>query len=310
MEMKRILILCGGKFAFPAIQTLMMENFLCGVGIGKGEKEILSVVENEIESNSGLAFKSFPDKKSLNGLRVWIDEIQPDCIFSISFPFLLSEEVLAYGEDKFINFHPGPLPEFRGPMPLFEVLRNQEKETAVSVHFMNNRFDEGAVILKEKLPICVNETYGELAIKLSERTAMVALNIAQMLQFGSRVPRTEQDENGAWYFDKPQIEETFIHWKSMSADKIISLINACNPWNQGADAILLGKNIKLVAATLSDQQHSELPGKVLELTKDGAIAVSCLGGQIINVQIVAGDFGICLAEKFMEKNFVLNYSFN
>ena len=310
MEQKRILILCGGKFAFPSIQSLGIEKFLCGIGIGKGEKEIISFMENEAESNNGLAFKSFPHKKSLSGLRSWIDEIQPDYIFSISFPFLLSEDVLSYGEDKFINFHPGSLPEYRGPMPLFEVLRNQEKETAISVHFMSSEFDEGPIILKEKLQISANQTYGELAIKLSERTAMVALNIAEMLQFGSSIPRTEQNEEQAFYFDKPQLEETLINWGQMTAKEIIALVNACNPWNQGADAFLLGKSLKLVCATFSDQQHTGLPGKVLGLTKEGAMAVSCLDGQVIDVHIVAGDFGISSAEKFMDKNAVFNYSFN
>lgn len=309
MELKRILVLCGGKFAFPTLQSLGIEKFLCGVGIGKGEKEVLSILSQECENN-GLPFGSFPDRASLSGLRNWIDEIQPDYIFSISFPFLLSEEILSYGEDKFINFHPGPLPEYRGPMPLFEVLRYQEKETAISVHFMNKEFDKGAIILKEKLPISVNETYGELATKLSERTAMVALNMAHMLQFASIVPRTEQDENQARYFEKPESLDTFIQWDRMPADEIIALINACNPWNQGADAILFGKNVKLLSATLSDDQHSEIPGKVLRLTQAGAIAICCIDQKVILIQIVAGDFGILTAEKFMATKSIVSYSFN
>lgn len=309
MEPKRILVLCGGKFAFPSLQTLGIEKFLCGVGIGKGEKEVLSILNQESQ-NSSLPFMSFPNKDSLSNLRNWINELQPDYIFSISFPFLLSEEVLAYGENRFINFHPGPLPAYRGPMPLFEVLRYQEKETAISVHFMNKEFDEGAIILKENISISQNETYGELATKLSERTAMVALNMAHMLQFASIVPHTEQDENQARYFEKPEIEDTFIQWNRMSADEIIALINACNPWNQGADAILFGRSVKLLAATLSDEQHSELPGKVLRLTQAGAIAVSCIDQKIINVQIIAGDFGVLTAEKFMATKSIVSYSFN
>lgn len=309
MEQKRILVLCGGQFAFPTLQTLGLEKFLCGVGIGKGEKEVLAVLEQESVTN-GLTYKSFPDKESLSGLKDWIEEIQPDYIFSISFPFLLSEEVLSYGEDRFINFHPGPLPEYRGPMPLFEVLRYQEKETAISVHFMNPEFDEGAVILKEKLAISPNETYGELAVKLSERTSMVALNVAHMLQFGSQIPRTAQDENQARYFEKPEVADTFIQWKRMSADEIISLINACNPWNQGADTLLQGRNIKIVSASLSEDQHADVPGKVLNVTQDGAISVSCLDGQIIHIQILAGDFGIQTAERFAAKKPVLGLLFN
>ncbi|WP_343605460.1 formyltransferase family protein [Fluviicola sp.] len=309
MEQKRILVLCGGQFAFPTLQTLGLEKFLCGVGIGKGEKEVLAVLEQERVTN-GLTYKSFPDKESLSDLKDWIEELQPDYIFSISFPFLLSEDVLSFGEERFINFHPGPLPEYRGPMPLFEVLRYQEKETAISVHFMNPEFDEGAVILKEKLAISPNETYGELAIKLSERTAMVALNMAHMLQFGSQIPRTAQDENQARYFEKPEVADTFIQWKRMPADEIISLINACNPWNQGADTLLQGRNIKILSASLSENQHTDIPGKVLNVTPDGEIAVSCLDGQIIHVQILAGDFGIQTAERFAAKKPVLGLLFN
>jgi len=309
MESKRILVLCGGKFAFPSLQTLGIEKFLCGIGIGKGEKEVLSILNQESQNNS-LPFKSFPDKESLSTLRNWIDELQPDYIFSISFPFLLSEEILSYGDNKFINFHPGPLPEYRGPMPLFEVLRYQEKETAISVHFMDSEFDEGAIILQEKIALSKNETYGELATKLSSRTAMVALNIAQMLQYASTIPCTEQDQNKARYFENPEAEDTFIQWNRMAADEIIALINACNPWNQGADAIILGKPVKILAAILADEQHSEIPGKVLQLTQSKAIAISCIDQKVIHVQIVAGDFGILTAEKFMATKSIAGYSIN
>ena len=309
MEPKRILVLCGGKFAFPSLQSLGIEKFLCGVGIGKGEKEVLSVLNQE-SKNSGLPFRSFSDKESLSNLRNWIEELQPDYIFSISFPFLISEDVLSYGKDRFINFHPGPLPEYRGPMPLFEVLRYQEKETAISVHFMNEEFDDGAIILKEKLPISQNETYGELALKLSERTAMVALNMANMLQFASTIPSTEQDENQARYFEKPESSDTLIQWDRMPADEIIALINACNPWNKGADAVLIGQHVKLLAATSSDEKHSDNTGKILHQTDKGALAVSCMNGEVIHVQIIAGEFGILTADHFFKTRFVPGFIFN
>lgn len=306
MEPKRILVLCGGKFAFPSLQVLGIEKFLCGVGLGKGDQTALTVLNNEQETN-GLNFMSFPDKKSLSGLRSWIDEVQPDYIFSISFPFLLTEDVLSYGEDKFINFHPGPLPQYRGPMPLFEVLRYQEKETAVTVHFMNEEFDEGDIILSEKLSVSNDMTYGELAVKLSERTAMVVLNVAQMLQFASIIPRKSQNSGEARYFEKPEPVDTFVQWPRMPADQIIALINACNPWNQGADAILMGTNVKLLSATLSEEQHTSIPGTVLNLTNEGAIAIACMGTSVIHVHIIAGDFGIKTAKQFYNaKSYTIN----
>jgi len=296
MENMRILVLCGGKFAFPALQTLGIEQFLCGVGIGKGDPQLVSSLEDELAKNK-LPFKSFPDKKSLSELRAWIDEVQPDYIFSISFPFLIQEEVLAYGKDRFINFHPGPLPGYRGPMPLFEVLRYQEQETAVSVHFMNEAFDEGALILQEKVAITTNETYGGLALKLSDRTAMVALNMAQMLQFGNSIPRTEQESGFARYFEKPEPMDTFIQWKRMPAHEILALINACNPWNQGADSVFMGTQVKLIVAALSEENHTEVPGTIVKAT-DQFISVACSDGNCIDVHVIGGDQGIITARQF------------
>ena len=307
MAPKRILVLCGGKFAFPSLQQLGMENFICAVAIGKGDKNCVTLLDNESQ-RSGFAFASFPDKQSLSGLRAWIDSVQPDYIFSISFPFLLSEEVLAYGPDRFINFHPGPLPNYRGPMPLFEVLRYREKHTAICVHFMNAEFDEGAIILSEQIAINPGETYGSLAVKLSERLAQVTLNMAQMLQFASVIPSTEQQPHEGRYFENPETEDTFIQWKRMTAAQIVALINACNPWNQGADTILTGKPVKLVSASLSENSHNEQPGKITAIS-DLALSVACINNEIIDVHIVGGDHGFMTSGEFNNLKSVINQSF-
>lgn len=309
MEVKRILVLCGGKFALPTLQLLGVEKFLCGIAVGKGDTDFTERLSEEAE-NGGLAFKSFPDKQSLTALRSWIDEVQPDYIFSISFPFLLTEEVLDYGQDKFINFHPGPLPNYRGPMPLFEVLRYMEKETAISVHYMNEEFDEGDLILSESIPLTENETYGELAMKLSDRTAYVALNVAQMLMFASVVPRTAQDLSAARYFEKPEQTDTLIQWKRMSSEEIVALIHACNPWNQGADTWLMGRNLKLLSARQSEDSHNDVPGKILRLTDDGSLAISCMDGKIIEIQVVAGDFGILPVNRLSTLKNIVGQQFN
>ena len=231
---KKILILCGGKFAFKTLQLLAFENYLCGIGIGKSSKIVVESLERESENNS-LDFKYFPDKKSVSEMKTWIEDLNPDFIFSISFPFLIPEEVLSYGKERFINFHPGPLPQYRGSMPIFEVLKNQEKTTAISVHFMDSKYDEGPVIFKENLKIDQNDTYGQLAVKLSDRTAQVALNMANMVEYAKKIPSSIQESENAYYYEKPDFLDTCIKWKNMTAGEIVALINSCNPWNYGAD---------------------------------------------------------------------------
>jgi methionyl-tRNA formyltransferase len=309
-ERKKILLLCGGKFAFKAMQLLAFEKYLFGIGIGNGSEVILDALEKECEDKA-MPFLSFPNKKSTENMREWINSIQPDYIFSISFPFLIPNDVLAYGEDRFINFHPGPLPKYRGVMPIFEVLKNQEKETAICAHFINSKFDEGNIIFNDPVLIDKNETYGKLTVKLSNRVAHVALNVANMLQFGSKTPSSTQDETEAYYYEKPQLSDTYINWKRMDAPEIIALINACNPWNTGADASFLGEQIKIISALLVEEGHGNIaPGTILQIEED-SINVACSDNQQIAIQIISTDEGIMTAKQMtLNKNFKKHIIFN
>lgn len=292
---KKIMVLCGGKFAFKALQLLAYEKFICAIGIGKGAITIIDALERESEDNN-FGFKSFPDKKSVTEMRAWIDNVQPDYIFCISFPFLLPENVLSYGSNKFINFHPGPLPQYRGVMPIFEVLKNQETETAICAHFMNSKFDEGNIIFNDPIAIQEGDTYGKLTVKLSDRMAQVTLNMANMLQFANSIPNQPQDETLSYYYEKPELSDTYINWKRMTADEIIALINACNPWNTGADATLFGEQVKIIVASLLCEPHENQPGTIVSLTD--TINIACEDNRQIAVEILSTDQGIMTAAQF------------
>lgn len=297
---KKIVVLCGGKFAFKTLQLLAFEKFLHGIAIGKGNKSITEALKKEA-INNGLPFKSFPTNKSVNSMREWLDEIKPDYIFSVSFPFLLPESVLSYGQNKFINFHPGPLPRYRGPMPIFEVLRNQESQTAICAHFMNNHFDEGNIIFNDPVKIEKNETYGSLTVKMSNRISQVTLNVANMIEYGSKIPNFVQNENESCYYEKPELADTYINWESMNASEIIALINACNPWNGGADATLLGEQIKIISAFISKDIHNNQPlGTIISISNEGTIKVTCSENQVIEIKIMSSDEGIMTSQQYIK----------
>lgn len=307
---KKIILLCGGKFAFKAIQSLAFEKFLFGLAIGDGNKTIIDALEKEC-LNSGISFKSYPNKKNVQQMREWLDELQPDYIFSVSFPFLLPESVLSFGKEKFINFHPAPLPRYRGAMPIFEVLRNQEKNTAICVHFMNKNFDEGNIIFNDPINIKKNETYGSLTVKMSTRVAQVVLNVANMLEYGSKIPNFVQNEDDACYYEKPELKDTYINWGSMNGSEIIALINACNPWNTGADATLLGEQIKIISATLTNEaHHNSQEGTILLASTEGGLKVACSENQIIEIHLLSTDEGIMTAKDYIDlkriNNLILN----
>jgi len=294
-KQKKIVVLCGGKFAFKTLQLLAYEKFICGIGIGKGNETIVEALEREAE-DSNIGFKSFPNQNSISEMKNWLNTLQPDYIFCISFPFLIPESVLAYGSEKFINFHPAPLPQYRGAMPIFEVLKNQEKETAICVHFMNSKFDEGPVIFNDPVTINPGDTYGKLTVILSDRMAQVALNMANMVQFANKIPSQPQDETLSYYYEKPTLSDTYINWKRMSGNEIFALINACNPWNTGADATLLGEQIKIISASLLHSKHNNQPGTIVSMTD--TLNIACNDNQQIAIEILSTEQGIMTAKQF------------
>ncbi|MFY8188719.1 MAG: methionyl-tRNA formyltransferase [Flavobacterium sp.] len=292
MEKKlKILLLCGGAFAFKTIQLLENEKYLFAIGIGGAAPSVSHPLEDACENND-IHFKSFATKKDVKNLAKWINDIKPDFVFSVSFPFLIPENALSLAEEKFINFHPGPLPEYRGVMPVFEVLKNEEKETAISVHFMNSKFDEGDVIFIETVSINPDDTYGNLSTRLSVRMAQVVLNTAEMLQFVNKIPRRKQDTSKANYYGKPEIYDTKIDWITMEASEIVALIKACNPWNEGADTMFDGKPIKIIEAIVCENQHEGIAaGTITSVRNNSVFEVACINKQQISVSIIKNENG-------------------
>nr|WP_294859679.1 formyltransferase family protein [uncultured Fluviicola sp.] len=289
MEKLKTVIICGGKTAFESVHLLALEGNLAGVVIGGKDLESARQLK-EFANGSDIPFLSVRSGKDLPQMKEWIKDVQPGYIFSINFPFIISENLLELLPNKWFNFHMGPLPSYRGAMPIFEVLKAQEKETAIAVHKMVSDADEGPVVFQETVQIDKNETFGSLAIKLRERTSLAVQSLVQMLEFGTNIPLIEQDETLAEYFPMPEIEETRIIWENMNAQEIVSLVNACNPWNFGAD-VMFHQPFKIISATAELKSHGAKAGTVLSMDTH-SVKIACIDDSIVNTHIVKLESGV------------------
>jgi len=72
-----------------------------------------------------------------------------------------------------INIHPSLLPKYGGRGMYGDavhkaVLKNKEIESGISIHFVNQNYDEGELILQEKCSVSANETLETLAAKIHQ----------------------------------------------------------------------------------------------------------------------------------------------
>lgn len=84
---------------------------------------------------------------------------------------LLPAEVVRAMANRILNIHPALLPKFGGKgmygMRVHEaVLTSGEAETGATVHFVNERYDEGAVLLQKRVPVEEGDTPETLAARV------------------------------------------------------------------------------------------------------------------------------------------------
>ena len=115
------------------------------------------------------------DKKELDESVVLnkINTLQPDLIVLAGFLLKFPEHIIAAYPNKIINIHPALLPQYGGKgmygMHVHRaILENKEKETGITIHYVNEHYDEGEFILQQKVNIESCQTPEEIAGKVQQ----------------------------------------------------------------------------------------------------------------------------------------------
>ncbi len=88
-----------------------------------------------------------------------------ELIVSVACPQKLGRELLSVPAHGAINLHGALLPRYQGMLPSFWVLAKGERETGVTVHWMDESIDTGDVLLQKVMPIEANDTVHSLVLR-------------------------------------------------------------------------------------------------------------------------------------------------
>ena len=102
-----------------------------------------------------------------------IQEIGPDLIVLAGFLLKFPENIIEQYPDQIINIHPALLPNYGGKgmygMHIHRaVVDNKEKETGISIHFVNENYDEGGIIFQKSVALTEEDTPETVAEKIHE----------------------------------------------------------------------------------------------------------------------------------------------
>lgn len=76
-----------------------------------------------------------------------------DLGISYCYPRKITEPLLSSPKKGFVNFHPGPLPKYKGPTELDDAIKNKERHWGVTVHYMDENYDTGPIIKMKKIEL-------------------------------------------------------------------------------------------------------------------------------------------------------------
>lgn len=100
-----------------------------------------------------------------------INDIQPDLIVLAGFLWLIPSKLVQLYPNKIINIHPALLPKFGGKgmfgMHVHQaVVDNKETESGITIHYVNEHYDEGNIIYQAKCKVLPSDTADDVANKV------------------------------------------------------------------------------------------------------------------------------------------------
>ena len=92
-----------------------------------------------------------------------------DLVLLIGFMRILSSSFCREWRDRILNVHPSLLPKYAGGMDTNvheEVLKNKDKETGCTIHFVTDELDSGPILIQKKCAVEEGDTVETLKSKV------------------------------------------------------------------------------------------------------------------------------------------------
>src|SRR6266496_6094367 len=159
-----------------------------------------------------------------------IDEIRtlgPDVIVVVAYGQILPRTVLQIPKIACLNLHASLLPRWRGAAPIQAAIALGDRETGITVMYMDEGLDTGDILLQRKIEIAPDQTSASLHDKLAQIAPEALLESLVLLAKGI-APRIPQDNSHATYAPKLKREDGRINW-SEPAEMIERKIRTFNP---------------------------------------------------------------------------------
>jgi methionyl-tRNA formyltransferase len=154
----------------------------------------------------------------------FIKNIEVDVIVSVNYLFLIEKDIIQHPKKLIFNIHGSLLPKYRGRTPHVWAIINNEKETGITAHIIDENCDSGHIITQITIPINKRDTGADILNKYKSQYYNLVKKVFEKLKSG-KLELIKQDEYSATYFGKRTAEDGKINW-NWKKERIVNWIRA------------------------------------------------------------------------------------
>ena len=125
--------------------------------------------------NLGIPSFSFSNAEFKEGVAILkkLEEFNTDFIVLAGFLAMIPSNIINLYDNRIINIHPALLPKFGGKGMYGHyvheaVFAEKETESGITIHYVNERYDEGKIIFQTSFPILPEDTVGDIETKVHD----------------------------------------------------------------------------------------------------------------------------------------------
>ena len=192
---------------------------------GRGQKIHESPVKTYAMENNLRVFQ--PEKLRNTEFLEEIRSLNADVFVVVAFR-MMPKILFEMPEMGTFNLHASLLPDYRGAAPINYAVINGEAKTGATTFFINEKIDEGNILLQEEIEISADENAGMLHDRLMEMGAKLVVKTLDGLAENSiqekPQPNVEHPKNAFKIFK----EDTRINWE-MNSENVHNFIRGMSP---------------------------------------------------------------------------------
>lgn len=275
MKNPKIIFMGTPDFAVPVLEMLI-NNYQVSMVVTQpdkkvGRKQILtpSPIKELAQKHKIEVFQ--PEKIRVDYEPIL--KVKPDLIITFAYGQIIPSAVLDCPTIACFNVHASLLPKYRGGAPIHKALINGEKETGVTIMYMDVGMDTGDMVAKQTIPIEESDNVGLLHEKLSQIGANLLKETLPSILEGTNKREKQKDEEATYAYNIKREEEHLDF--SKKGLELMNQIRGLNPWPT-ANFYLEDLEYKALEAEFVPKNQKET-GKIVDVTKT-AIGISCADG--------------------------------